>query len=301
MFLILILEKESLTNNKYKTKIEKLNKKLQETLDDLKEISDFYAKSERDALDKRKIITNLANKITELETQLIENQQQAEIKNNNKKIIISKINLIIPGEICSLATDTKGNLYLGTRNSSWHGAIYKCLAGETNFKPILGIYGEIWTIAIDKNENVYIGTRESSFKGNVYKYQKNQNTFKKMDGINKSVSSLTFDNDDNIYAGVWTGSYQSPSNGEVYKCLAEETNFKPMSGIKGGVLSLFFNKNTNFLYVTTWNGDGKTKTNDGSLYKCLPPNNVFTLVQKNLPAIWHLKTKDSEPFIELEY
>ncbi|WP_342273477.1 hypothetical protein [Spiroplasma endosymbiont of Acasis viretata] len=55
-----------------------------------------------------------------------------------------------------------------------------------------------------------------------------------MDGINKSVSSLTFDNDDNIYAGVWTGSYQSPSNGEVYKCLAGETNFKPMSGIKGG-------------------------------------------------------------------
>lgn len=67
-----------------------------------------------------------------------------------------------------------------------------------------------------------------------------------MDGINKSVSSLTFDNDDNIYAGVWTGSYESPSNGEVYKCLAEETNFKPMSGIKGGVLSLVFNKNTNF-------------------------------------------------------
>ncbi|WP_342257594.1 hypothetical protein [Spiroplasma endosymbiont of Nomada ruficornis] len=92
-----ILEKESLTNNKYKTKIEKLNKKLQETLGDLKEISDLYAKSERDALDKRKIITNLANKITELETQLIENQQQAEIKNNNKKIIIPKINLIIPG------------------------------------------------------------------------------------------------------------------------------------------------------------------------------------------------------------
>ncbi|BET38797.1 hypothetical protein SAP269_13860 [Spiroplasma ixodetis] len=70
---------------------------------------------------------------------------------------------------------------------------------------------------------------------------------------------------------------------------------------KGGVLSLFFNKNTNFLYVTTWNGDGKTKTNDGSLYKCLATNNAFTLVQKNLPAIWHLKTKDSEPFIELEY
>lgn len=123
-----------------------------------------------------------------------------------------------------------------------------------------------------------------------------------MEGINKSVSSLTFDNNNNnIYAGVWTGSSQWPSNGEVYKCLAEEIDFKPMLGIKGGVLSLVFNESTNFLYATTWNGNGKTKTNDGSLYKCSATNNVFTLVQKNLPIIWHLKTKDSEPFIELEY
>lgn len=80
-----------------------------------------------------------------------------------------------------------------------------------------------------------------------------------MQGITKSVSSLTFDNNNNIYAGVLTGSWQWPTDGEVYKCLAGETNFKPMLGIKGGVLSLVFNESTNFLYATTWNGNGKLK------------------------------------------
>lgn len=68
-----------------KTKIKQLNKKLQETFDEVEEISKLYAKAERELLEKRKIITNLINKVEELEKQLTKQQQQIETKNINKK------------------------------------------------------------------------------------------------------------------------------------------------------------------------------------------------------------------------
>lgn len=50
--------------------MEKLNKKLQETANELEEISSLYAKLVKESLDKSKKIKELEDKIDELEEQL---------------------------------------------------------------------------------------------------------------------------------------------------------------------------------------------------------------------------------------
>ncbi|WP_338975545.1 hypothetical protein [Spiroplasma endosymbiont of Monopis laevigella] len=72
-------------------KMEKLNKKLQETANELEEIISLYAKSVKESLDKSKKIKELEDKINELEAQL------KACREKNKKLDESK-GQWIPGE-----------------------------------------------------------------------------------------------------------------------------------------------------------------------------------------------------------
>ncbi|WP_338986116.1 hypothetical protein [Spiroplasma endosymbiont of Thecophora atra] len=81
-------------------KMEKLNKKLQETANELEEISSLYAKSVKESLDKSKKIKELEDKIDELEEQL------KACREKNKKLEG------LEDKVKKLEEDLKAELYL---------------------------------------------------------------------------------------------------------------------------------------------------------------------------------------------
>lgn len=137
------------------------------------------------------------------------------------------LGLKVPQAVWSLATDSKGNVYVGTRSDLWKGGIYRASAGGSEFKRLNGVEEEVWSIAIDDNGNIYVGTIGGKANGGVYKCLVDKEYFKKMSGINKCATSLRFDKDGNLYALVWAGdSLETTKDKATYQCLKGETEFK---------------------------------------------------------------------------
>ncbi|WP_338987561.1 hypothetical protein [Spiroplasma endosymbiont of Dasysyrphus albostriatus] len=109
----------------------------------------------------------------------------------------------IYGEIWTIAIDKNENVYIGTRESSFKGNVYKYQKNQNTFKKMDGINKSVSSLTFDNDDNIYAGVWTGSYQspsnGEVYKCLAEETNFKPMSGIKGGVLSLVFNKNTNFY------------------------------------------------------------------------------------------------------
>ncbi|WP_425381788.1 lipoprotein [Spiroplasma endosymbiont of Polydrusus pterygomalis] len=191
---------------------------------------------------------------------------------NNSNVPIPTINTVkfklMNGikEATSLAIDSKDHLYTSDKK----GNIYKCLAGENEFKKFATIknieidaFSETY-IRIDNDDNIFF-----IFNKEIYKCLARENTFNQIVKMKNDIVVFTLDKNNNIYIGSNDNNIYDSNIGTLYKCLAGKNTFIEVTNIQRPISSIVIDKNNN-IFLSSMIFAQNTE-----IYKCLAGKNIF--------------------------
>jgi len=183
-----------------------------------------------------------------------ENELQVSYISNN----FTEMKDIITGKVLSLATDSSGKVYAGTKTANNVGAVWSMASGATSFTIVKGTTGEVLSLAIDSNDKVYAGTKTANNVGAVWSMTTGATNFTIVQGITDEVRNLIIDSNDKVYAGTKTAD--SSIRCEVWSMATDADKFTNPIIFNYEVTSLAIDSNDK-VYV-----GAKVKDNVGAVW-----------------------------------